>query len=76
MSENTVECSASAGFRRSSESDSVEFGKVLIIKYLGLSMIVYSALNTCVPRDIVIKIKERSLLSLEQEKGYYQKRRS
>ena len=30
MSENTVECSASAGFRRSSESICVEFGKVLI----------------------------------------------
>ena len=30
MSENTVKCYASAVFRRSSESDCVEFGKVLI----------------------------------------------
>ena len=52
ISENTVECSASAVFRRSSESGSVEFGKVLIIKSLAISKIVYSALNTCVPRDI------------------------
>ena len=69
LSENTVECSASAGFRRSSESDSVEFGKVLIIKSLGLSKIVYSALNTCVPRDIVIKIREKIFAFLWNKKS-------
>ena len=35
------------------------FGKVLIIKYLGLSQILYSASNTNVPKDMITTVKRK-----------------
>ena len=46
------------------------FGKVLIIKSLGLSQILYSASNTNVPNDAIKTVKRRLLLN-QQIKNFY-----